>query len=353
MRGVIRPSDNLLNYVLVSAGLQEGYGFPENLKKIEESDRSLLAISSLSLKLPKLLQRASGILRYFLGSSVASTFDDAIVFLDDLAKSIKKHNPIGLMLQVSDVYSELAPGLMDHFLDSVKADDMMKLASITRKIERKYYSQYWENVRPDLEEKVQKASEQLAKMHAQESIAAILGRNICENVEIRMIDCLRQGPAFSAYPKTVYLPPGSGILESEGLDRALLPSFAHELTHLILRNAKIFTKEAIAAPIKKIREIILPGFLDIGFEVMLVEHPLTTIVEEKVYNRYEIPLPHWWGRVNPEDFSSVCNEEMRSHYVEIWDELQNADNDKFACLVGNIIEASQDELFSVFRNLLK
>ncbi|MCD6324986.1 hypothetical protein J7L97_01715 [Candidatus Bathyarchaeota archaeon] len=38
MKGVTRLSDSLLNYVLVSVDLQEGYGFPEELKKKSISD---------------------------------------------------------------------------------------------------------------------------------------------------------------------------------------------------------------------------------------------------------------------------------------------------------------------------
>jgi len=72
------------------------------------------------------------------------------------------------------------------------------------------------------------------------------------------------------------------------LGKALLPAFAHELIHLILRNSGIFRYEAVAAAIRRIREKIFPSFLDVGFEVILVEHPLISIVEEEIYNRYGI-----------------------------------------------------------------
>ncbi|HIE18643.1 TPA: hypothetical protein EYP75_02855 [Candidatus Bathyarchaeota archaeon] len=67
MRAVTRLSDNLLNFVLVSAGLQDGYGFPEGLKKIDQADRSLLVNSSLAKRLPRIQQQSSEILRISSG----------------------------------------------------------------------------------------------------------------------------------------------------------------------------------------------------------------------------------------------------------------------------------------------
>ena len=135
MRGVTRFSDNLLNYVLVSAGLQEGYGFPEDLKKIDQAVRSLLVNSSLAQKLPKIQQRSSEILRYFIGSSTANSFNETIIFLQDVATSTEKHKPIGYMTQVSDIYSDFSPGLVELFLECVRADDIRKLIQVINNVE--------------------------------------------------------------------------------------------------------------------------------------------------------------------------------------------------------------------------
>jgi hypothetical protein len=328
----------------VSAGLQEGYGFPNGLKNMEGSDKSLLINSSLSLMLPKLLQRASEILRYFIGSSTANSFEDAITFLYDLASSIEKHKPVGFMTQVSNIYSEFTPGLMDHFLNFLKADDTRNLALVTSKIKESFFSQYWKRVEPELEKKVKRVVSQLIDLHARESIIEILGRDINGEVEIRMMDCFPHGPAYSAYPAIVYLPPA--VLESN--KRELLPCFAHEFTHLVLRNAKIFRKEAIAKPIEQIRKNIFPSLLDVAFEVILVEHPLCMIVEEKIRREYNIPLPDWWEKVNIEDFSSICGKEMRGRFLQVWSELQNVNSDEFARLIGEVLEKSRDKLIAIF-----
>jgi len=352
MRAVTRLSDNLLNFVLVSAGLQEGYGFPEELKKIDQADRSLLVNSSLAKRLPRIQQRSSEILRYFIGSSTASSFNETIIFLRDVAASIEKHKPIGYMMRVSDVYSDFSPGLVDHFLSCARADDIRKLIQVVISVKNGFFSQYWDRIRSKLEKRVRQAVEYLLELHARETVAETLGRDLDGTVEIRMVDCLRYGPAYSAFPTAIYLPPCGDIrLENLGLGRALLPAFAHELTHLILRNSEIFKSEAVAAAIRRIREKIFPSFLDVGFEVILVEHPLISIVEEEIYNRYGIPFPHYWGKVNKEDLSSIWHEEMRKCFARIWDELRNADNEKFARLIGCILEETQERLFSTIRNL--
>ena len=96
-------------------------------------------------------------------------------------------------------------------------------------------SQYWDEIRPKLEERVRQAVEHLLSLHARETVVEILGRDLHEAIEIRMVDCLRHGSAYSAYPTAIYLPP-RGDIPLEKLGKALLPAFAHELTHLILRR---------------------------------------------------------------------------------------------------------------------
>ena len=322
------------------------------MKKIDQAVRSLLVNSSLAQKLPKIQQRSSEILRYFIGSSTANSFNETIIFLQDVATSTEKHKPIGYMTQVSDIYSDFSPGLVEHFLDCVRADDIRKLIQVINNVENFFFGQYWDKIRPKLEERVRQAVEQLLSLHARETVVEILGRDLHEaiEIEIRMVDCLRHGPAYSAYPTAIYLPP-RGDIPLEKLGKALLPAFAHELTHLILRNSEIFKSEAVAAAIRRIRKKIFPSFLDICFEVILVEHPLISIVEEEIYNWYGIPLPHYWGKVNKEDLSSIWHEEMRGRFTRIWDELRISDDEKLAQLIGRVIEESQEKLFSTARNL--
>ena len=62
----------------------------------------------------------------------------------------------------------------------MRADDIRKLIQVINNVENFFFGQYWDKIRPKLEERVRQAVEQLLSLHARETVVEILGRDLHE-----------------------------------------------------------------------------------------------------------------------------------------------------------------------------
>ena len=70
------------------------------------------------------------------------------------------------MMQVSDVYSDFSPGLVDLIISCVRADDIRKLIQVISSVKSSFFSQYWDRIKSKLEKRVRQAVEYLLELHA-------------------------------------------------------------------------------------------------------------------------------------------------------------------------------------------